>query len=195
MSWTDERVSTLKQLWTEGLSASQIADKLGGVTRNAVIGKVHRLKLESRGKTATTEAVAVEEAQPAAQVVEAVQPQPEVELVEETVVAGRFSAAAAAASAPRPQSFGATALKMEPEEEEEFEAAPETRTDAKTGEVVPIARKLTLVQLTERTCKWPVGDPMHDDFHFCGNSSRDSSPYCEFHAKLAFQAVERRRVR
>ncbi|MEN3794509.1 GcrA family cell cycle regulator [Fulvimarina sp. MAC3] len=196
MSWTDERVSTLKQLWTEGLSASQIADKLGGVTRNAVIGKVHRLKLESRGKTATVEAVTAE-AEPVeetVEAVEAVQQQPEVEVVEETVVAGRFAAAASAASAPRPQSFGATALKMEPEEEE-YDAEPETRTDAKTGEVVPIARKLTLVQLTERTCKWPVGDPMHDDFHFCGNSSRDSSPYCEFHAKLAFQAVERRRVR
>ncbi|MER0239916.1 GcrA family cell cycle regulator [Fulvimarina sp. MAC8] len=193
MSWTDERVSTLKQLWTEGLSASQIADKLGGVTRNAVIGKVHRLKLESRGKTAAEEAPV--EAKPVEEPVETVQQQPQVEIIEETVVAGRFAAAASAASAPRPQSFGATALKMEPEEDEDYEVEPETRTDAKTGEVVPIARKLTLVQLTERTCKWPVGDPMHDDFHFCGNSSRDSSPYCEFHAKLAFQAVERRRVR
>ncbi|WP_040489429.1 GcrA family cell cycle regulator [Fulvimarina pelagi] len=195
MSWTDERVSTLKQLWTEGLSASQIADKLGGVTRNAVIGKVHRLKLESRGKTAMPAEAAPVEAEPVGTPVETVA-QPQMEVREETVVAGRFAAAAtAASSAPRPQSFGATALKLEPDEEEDYEAALETRTDAKTGEVVPIARKLTLVQLTERTCKWPVGDPMHDDFHFCGNSSRDSSPYCEFHAKLAFQAVDRRRVR
>ena len=43
MAWTEERVEMLKQLWTDGLSASQIARKMGGVTRNAVIGKVHRL--------------------------------------------------------------------------------------------------------------------------------------------------------
>ena len=48
MGWTDERVETLKKLWLEGLSASQIAKHLGGVTRNAVIGKVHRLGLSGR---------------------------------------------------------------------------------------------------------------------------------------------------
>ena len=48
MAWTDERVETLKKLWAEGLSASQIAKELGGVTRNAVIGKVHRLGLSGR---------------------------------------------------------------------------------------------------------------------------------------------------
>ena len=48
MSWTDERVETLKKLWGEGQSASQIAKELGGVTRNAVIGKVHRLGLSNR---------------------------------------------------------------------------------------------------------------------------------------------------
>ena len=50
MNWTDERVEQLKKLWTEGLSASQIAAQLGGVSRNAVIGKVHRLKLSGRGR-------------------------------------------------------------------------------------------------------------------------------------------------
>ena len=48
MGWTDERVETLKKLWLDGLSASQIAKQLGGVTRNAVIGKVHRLGLSGR---------------------------------------------------------------------------------------------------------------------------------------------------
>ena len=48
MSWTDERVEVLKKLWGEGQSASQIAKELGGVTRNAVIGKVHRLGLSNR---------------------------------------------------------------------------------------------------------------------------------------------------
>ncbi|MDY8108679.1 GcrA family cell cycle regulator [Fulvimarina sp. 2208YS6-2-32] len=198
MSWTDERVSTLRQLWTDGHSASQIADRLGGVTRNAVIGKAHRLKLESRGKSANGAGEAEEaEIAPAAEAIEPEPQAPRVEIADETVVTGRFAATGAAsmASSARPQSFGATALKMEPDEDVEYEIEVQSTTDAITGEIVPIARKLTLVQLTERTCKWPVGDPMHDDFHFCGNPSRDASPYCEFHAKLAFQAVERRRAR
>ncbi len=51
VTWTDERVELLKRLWGEGLSASQIAAEIGGVTRNAVIGKVHRLGLSGRGKS------------------------------------------------------------------------------------------------------------------------------------------------
>src|ERR1700751_4052641 len=56
MTWTDERVETLKKLWTEGLSASQIAAELGGITRNAVIGKVHRLGLSGRAKSPSSAA-------------------------------------------------------------------------------------------------------------------------------------------
>ncbi|MBO42905.1 MAG: global cell cycle regulator GcrA-like protein [Rhodospirillaceae bacterium] len=48
MEWTEARVDQLKQLWSDGLTASQIAEKLGGVSRNAVIGKAHRLGLSSR---------------------------------------------------------------------------------------------------------------------------------------------------
>ena len=62
--------------------------------------------------------------------------------------------------------------------------------------VVPIARKLSIFQLTERTCKWPIGDPGGKDFHFCGHDSLDSLPYCEYHAGVAYQAPEpRRRLR
>ncbi|NDV87178.1 GcrA cell cycle regulator [Aurantimonas aggregata] len=184
MGWTDERVALLKQLWTEGLSASQIADRLGGVTRNAVIGKVHRLKLESRAKAPATLQTHAAEPQPVRQV--------EVETVE-VMMASRF-VASQAASAPRamPRSMGATALKID--HEEELEVLEEPRRQS--GEVVPIARKLTLVQLNERTCKWPVGDPLKPDFHFCGNNSKDASPYCQYHAKMAFQPVsDRRRAR
>ncbi|WP_332909033.1 GcrA family cell cycle regulator, partial [Paracoccus binzhouensis] len=68
MSWTDERVETLKRMWAEGQSASQIAKELGGVTRNAVIGKVHRLGLSNRGEEgeAAPAAAPVAEARPAA---------------------------------------------------------------------------------------------------------------------------------
>ena len=56
MSWTDERVELLKKLWADGLSASQIAAELGGITRNAVIGKVHRLGLSGRAKSTSSAA-------------------------------------------------------------------------------------------------------------------------------------------
>ena len=56
MTWTDERVEQLKKLWSDGLSASQIAAELGGITRNAVIGKVHRLGLSGRTKAPSSSA-------------------------------------------------------------------------------------------------------------------------------------------
>ncbi|MBO0905792.1 GcrA family cell cycle regulator [Jiella sonneratiae] len=183
MGWTDERVDMLRQLWSEGHSASQIAEKLGGVSRNAVIGKVHRLKLESRAKAPAAEA------------------KPVVAVVAEPVVAAAASRIltpqVVAAQAIQPsrtvaRTVGATALKVELDHEAEEAAEP----IARKGEVVPMMRKLTLVQLTERTCKWPIGDPLSPDFHFCGDHSGEGTPYCSFHAKLAFQAVtERRRVR
>lgn len=172
MGWTDERVEKLKKLWSEGLSASQIAAQLGGVSRNAVIGKVHRLCLPGRAKAGGT-------------------------------VAAR-STKRTTAAAPRAQNFaprtvtrtvtraaGATMLKEEVETEfyQEIEMQPASNV------VVPISRRLALTELTERTCKWPVGDPMKDDFHFCGNDSPDSSPYCTYHARLAYQpSAERRRA-
>jgi GcrA cell cycle regulator len=61
---------------------------------------------------------------------------------------------------------------------------------------VPISRRLSLIQLNERTCKWPNGDPLAEDFNFCGNDAAESGPYCGYHSKLAYQpASERRRVR
>ncbi|MBP0615850.1 GcrA family cell cycle regulator [Jiella mangrovi] len=180
MGWTDERVEMLRQLWSEGHSASQIAEKLGGVSRNAVIGKVHRLKLESRMKPAV-------EAKPVpvavAEQVVAAAPR---------VVATPVAAQAVQHSRPVARTMGATALKVEIQED--MEEAPEP-LERKGAEIVPMMRKLSLVQLTERTCKWPIGDPLSPDFHFCGDHSGDGSPYCAFHAKLAFQAVERRRAR
>ncbi|MEF2072258.1 GcrA family cell cycle regulator [Consotaella aegiceratis] len=179
MSWTDERVELLKQLWSEGLSASQIAAQLGGVSRNAVIGKVHRLKLEGRAK-----APAVSQAANSGKVVEPIVE--DTRRVEATVRIAQQRPAAV------PRSVGATALKAEPM----TDLVAETVEEPRNGEVVPISRNLTLVQLTERTCKWPLGDPLSEDFRFCGNHAGDGSPYCTYHAKLAFQPPsERRRVR
>ncbi|WP_285293746.1 GcrA family cell cycle regulator [Aureimonas altamirensis] len=210
MSWTDERIETLKRLWSEGHSASQIAGELGGVSRNAVIGKVHRLKLESRIKAPSAPAAAAAPAAVApastapAIVAQASQPAPASIRSAPAPVAAAPQREAAAASAPRvlqptasiasaqqpmARTMGATALKMEPE----LEPMPQQRVSA---EVVPVSRNLTLVQLSERTCKWPIGDPLSPDFRFCGNHSGEGSPYCQYHARIAFQpASERRRIR
>ncbi len=177
MNWTDERVETLRKLWAEGLSASQIAAQLGGVSRNAVIGKVHRLKLSSRGRATAAPARQKKPVQPATAVKAPVRP--------------------AAATTPAPAriltpSIGATALQAQ------FDAEPVARQYLRPSEnvVVPISRRLQLIQLTERTCKWPNGDPLSEEFHFCGNESGETGPYCRYHAKIAFQpAAERRRAR
>lgn len=185
MSWTDERIDLLKRLWGEGLSASQIAGQLGGVSRNAVIGKVHRLKLDSRIKPAgpAEPEIKIQAAPVAEPTPEVVRPAPRILMAQP-------------AAAPRPAIHavvGATALKFEPQVDLVAEEVVETRP---SGEVVPISRNLTLVQLSERTCKWPIGDPLSADFRFCGNHSGDASPYCKYHARIAFQpASERRRVR
>lgn len=173
MNWTDERVEKLKKLWAEGLSASQIAAQLGGVSRNAVIGKVHRLCLPGRAKAGGTAATARTK-RPAA-------PTPR---------APNFVSRLAARTAPRPAGTAVMKEEVEVEAIEDRDLAPASNV------VVPMSRRLVLTQLTDRTCKWPIGDPMKEEFHFCGNDSPDTSPYCTFHAKLAYQpSGERRRAR
>lgn len=191
MSWTDERVEVLKKLWSEGLSASQIAAQLGGVTRNAVIGKVHRLKLSGRGKT-TTAAPRSKKTAPTTTVTASPPPRSTITTVTASVTAAHVHVQTSA----RPSAnkiVGAAALQMEYEADA---AIAEPVIQPASDVVIPISRKLSLLQLTERTCKWPLGDPLSEEFHFCGHESGESSPYCAYHAKLAYQpSSERRRAR
>jgi GcrA cell cycle regulator len=170
--WTDERVEQLKKLWAEGLSASQIAAELGGVTRNAVIGKVHRLHLSGRGRT-NNSATRTKKTSTVNSVTKS---------LSKTVTSARIVTA----------TVGATALQAQ------FDVEPIARHHIRpsTNVVVPISRKLRLIQLSEKTCKWPNGDPLSEDFNFCGNDVGDGGPYCGFHSSIAFQpAAERRRNR
>lgn len=155
MCWTEERVELLRRLWTEDFSASRIAAELGGVSRSAVIGKIHRLGLAGRDRGGHE--------RPASPLKHQCKPRlPRSER-----------------KAWRPVSIGSSALKMEPEILE----APEMQPFA----VVPTARRLPLDQLTERTCKWPIGDPRGENFHFCGHDSLQASPYCRYHAQIAYR--------
>ncbi|RMB00593.1 GcrA family cell cycle regulator [Eilatimonas milleporae] len=129
MAWTDERIEQLKKLWDEGLSASQIAKELGeGVTRNAVIGKAHRLGLKSR---------------------------------------------------PSPVKSDKTKAK-----------APAKKAAKKEAK-----KFVTLLDLTDRMCKWPIGHPGDPDFHFCGRPAEPGMPYCATHCAEAYQAQPPRRDR
>ena len=180
MNWTDERVEKLKKLWAEGLSASQIAAQLGGVSRNAVIGKVHRLNLPGRAKAGGAPAAARAPKRTAAP----------------AATAPRNPAFSPRAVA-RPQAVRPAGIEMTEQDFETETAVEETRYQpAGNNVVVPISRRLQLVQLNERTCKWPNGDPLSEDFSFCGNEAGESGPYCGYHSKIAFQpASERRRSR
>ena len=204
MSWTDERVETLKRMWAEGQSASQIAKELGGVTRNAVIGKVHRLGLSNRvgGKDEDEAAPA---AAPAAPRVDpapaAARPEPAAPKAEPARPATERPAAAAPAAAPVNNNVTPLPVRKAivpagqplPPQPSLNEISPEAL--ASVREVEKRAKKLTLMELTERTCKWPIGDPATEDFWFCGLPSLPGKPYCEAHVGVAFQPISARRDR
>jgi len=166
MSWTDERVELLKQLWLDGKSASQISAALGnGLTRNAVIGKVHRLGLAGRPKSSSSVSGAVR-----APRVRSASPRP-----------------AAVRAAPRPRMVhGNTALAFA--HDYQIEDRPAALEDV----VVPMSLRVTIVDLKEAMCKWPLGDPTTPEFRYCGAAAPDG-PYCSFHATLAYQPTQDRR--
>lgn len=184
MGWTDDRVELLKKLWMEGLSASQIAGELGdGVTRNAVIGKVHRLKLSARAKPTNTTPRARPAARPAA-------PRRPAMSTSSSAGGGGMSHVSSKprVSIQRPQVIGATALAITPDMEAEVYTAP-----AAAELFIPEEKRLNLLQLTEHTCKWPIGDPLTKDFYFCGQHSQESGPYCEFHSRRAYHQLDKRK--
>ena len=175
MSWTDERVEILKKMWGEGQSASQIAKELGGVTRNAVIGKVHRLGLSNRAGSSAP-APEKKAAKPAAK---PAKPKKQTEKVVEVTVTPRKPIVPAGQPLPPQPSAN--------------EISPEAL--ATVREVEKTAKKISLMDLTERTCKWPIGDPATEDFWFCGLSVQQGKPYCEAHVGVAFQPMSNRRDR
>lgn len=164
MAWTEDRVETLKKLWADGLSASQIAKQLGGVTRNAVIGKVHRLGLSGRATPSRpARRAAPRPATPKA-------PKPAVAKV----------AKPAATAAPTPP----TPVKPAPEP---VLPAPVDAQKLPSGEYA------TVITLREGMCKWPIGDPSSAEFRFCGRKSVAGAAYCDAHAQVAYQPQAKRR--
>ena len=187
MSWTDERVELLKKMWGEGQSASQIAKELGGVTRNAVIGKVHRLGLSNRNTSGASEPAA--KAKPAEK---SAKPKPAAKAKPAEKPEPKTEAAAPAEATPIRRQIIPAGQPLPPQP-----SANEISAEAlaKVNEVEKKAKKLSLMELTERTCKWPVGDPATEEFWFCGLPVQQGKPYCEAHVGVAFQPMSSRRDR
>ena len=195
MSWTDERVELLKKMWTEGQSASQIAKELGGVTRNAVIGKVHRLGLSNRATApAGSSAPAAAKSEPRAKAEPRVaKAAPKPPRPANDTPAEAPAAAVQETVTPITRKAIIPAGQPLPPQPSANEISPEAL--ARVSEVEKKAKKLSLMDLTERTCKWPVGDPATSDFWFCGLPVQQGKPYCEAHVSVAFQPMSSRRDR
>ncbi|UWQ17599.1 GcrA family cell cycle regulator [Jannaschia sp. M317] len=210
MAWTDERVETLKRMWGEGASASQIAKELGGVTRNAVIGKVHRLGLSNRNQgkedepatAAAPEAPKAAPKPPKAEPPKAAAPEPKeepapeppaVEEEEDDDDEPRTMAAVPHGTNVTPLRKPLMAGQPLPPQPSANEISPEAL--AKVNAVEKTAKKISLMELTERTCKWPIGDPATEKFWFCGLPVQAGKPYCEAHVSVAFQPMSSRRDR
>lgn len=183
MSWTDERIEKLEKLWNEGLTASQIAQELGDVTRNAVIGKVHRLGLKSRTK------VTRKTATPAASTTKENQEQGEINATNAQETASENTTNGA--EAPHTEN---TAKKVNTESKViDFEVHKEEKAIISPKAIfVPEHERASILDLNDRRCKWPIGDPMKDDFYYCGKPKDPNKSYCEGHCEVAYQVNERR---
>lgn len=187
MSWTDERVVLLKKMWSEGQSASQIARELGGVTRNAVIGKVHRLGMSNRAGMGETNRAS--ESHPT-QKPEGAKTKQKVQETKPELKSASLKNVAETSQPARKQIVPAGRSLPQP-------SASEVRPEALAShrEVQKQALRLSLMELTEKTCKWPFGDPATNDFWFCGLPVEPGKPYCKPCNEVAFQPAASRRER
>jgi GcrA cell cycle regulator len=209
MSWTDERIERLKSLWAKGATASEIADDLGGVSRNAVIGKAHRLGLEARPspvKPGEEKEKKGSAGAPPASPTKAAAPQPSPDRAEadEPARSEPRQTASASPAVTRPQASetmqyrsigpGGFIRQGPGEQQAPIPPAPPRRlVPAKPSPEV--ADKTSLLDLNDRICKWPIGHPGEPDFHFCGSPANPGYPYCVEHCGVAYQAQLPRRDR
>jgi GcrA cell cycle regulator len=167
--WDDERVDCLKRLWCQGLSASQIAAQLGGVSRNAVIGKVHRLGLSRPDKENTAEGV---------------------DIFFEHAFCDAANENLTTSEPTKDQESAAQAVDAL----QGYELLPSTPQEG-SAELTVVGQSVSLMELNGRMCRWPLGDPASKQFRFCGQPVDHGTPYCVDHGRIAYQpASEKRRL-
>ena len=181
MSWTDERIALLKKMWKEGKSAADIAKTLSrGVTRNAVIGKAHRMGLSGRPSPIKKTATVAKKEAPKKETAAKKPAAPAVATLKKTAKTPLASVPAKKAATP------ATGLRP-PALTREAPSRPAVQ------DIPPLNGGVALIDLSERMCKWPYGDPEDDDFTFCGRPIRPGTPYCPDHTAMAYQSSGRSR--
>ncbi len=213
MAWTAERVELLTTLWKSGNSASQIANELGeGVSRNAVIGKIHRLGLSERSNNSKENTDSNLKAHFSNK-------EKSLDLSDTKKVDGasdidrkkivNAKTGKKRGRKPSQKNIDKTQnTSNESVKDESFSKEGQVSFPGISGvseldkealadmiELEKRAKKLTLMELTERTCKWPIGDPATDEFWFCGHQAQNGKPYCKTHVAIAFQPVSTRRER
>lgn len=207
MSWTDERIEQLRSMWEKGLTASQIADELGGVSRNAVIGKAHRLGLKSRPSPVKATEKAAKPAKPAAPA--APRPAPVAAVPRPAAPAAPRPAPVASRPEPKPPaeathegtnpapkpdaprivSIGPGGFIRQGPGDQQAPIPPAPPRRLVPAKPSPeIADKTSLLDLNDRICRWPMGHPGEPDFHFCGEAVNPGFPYCVEHCGRAYQA-------
>jgi len=165
MAWTNQMVEQLRVLWQEGLTTSEIAKRLG-VSKNSIVGKIHRLKLPGRPSPIKKE--------------EKDTKTPAKKLFEK--VKEKFSKKTKDAPDIEPEKPVTTQVEVEV-------AIPETVSVMPTPEVQEEREAEVLVKLTDldnHTCRWPIGDPKDENFHFCGKKIKTGQTYCDEHSAIAF---------
>ena len=195
MAWSDERVAVLRKMWLEGNSASEIAKELGNITRNAVIGKVHRLGLSNRDTNVSKAGVTAEKS------IKGLKRGRPPKINKEPKKRGRPQKIKQSkdlndTTLERGNAISASGT-TEPSNDSRLEVvsdlSEETLKDLLKVEMK--SKKISLMDLTERTCKWPIGDPATDEFWFCGHEAEPGKPYCKTHISIAFQPITQRRGR
>lgn len=184
--WSDDRIGLLKKLWGDGLGASQIADELGGITRNAVIGKIHRLGLSGRQRPAATpkanqakgsaDAALARKIVKRAAAAKAAEPKPAISAQTHHTDSG--------GGLQRKIANKAEQRRAEPTEDEEIDEAATEAIELPADES---QFAVTFFKANETQCRWPLGDPSNlDTFRFCGAPKfLKGCPYCSRHSKIA----------
>ena len=196
MSWTDERIEKLTKMWEGGATASQIAEELGGVSRNAVIGKAHRLGLKARpSPVKPNEKEAAAPAPKASRAETAPRPAPAARAAPPRPNAPAAAAPAADGSTPLPApmprivSVGPGGFLRQGPGDQQAPIPPAPPRRLVPAKPSPeMAEKTSLLELNDRICRWPMGHPGEADFHFCGEKVNPGFPYCVEHCGRAYQA-------
>ena len=192
MAWTDEMVEELKKLWAEGVTTGEIGKRLN-ISKNSIVGKVHLLGLsgrpspikkksdsETKEKDKTTKPA--KEKKSTQKISKDAKQTPKKAPIKEAPVIAKETQ-------PKPAEIKKSPLQetkpliSTPSEEDDIKLAKTlniaTQTTSKSG-------NLSLVELDNHTCRWPIGDPKDENFHFCGKKIRLGQTYCEEHASIAY---------